>query len=626
MCGFAGYFVEQNEESLGRNLSEAGKLLHHRGPDFSGTFQDTYCGCAHARLSIVDLSAAGNQPFADGRYLLAYNGEIYNHQALRAELLRQDARIQFRGSSDTATLFACLCRFGVPATLERIRGMFAFAFVDRQDKRLFLCRDRFGIKPLLWASVPGGVVWASEAKALGPLTRLEPDPVKALYGLFGVADHSWEQTVFRGVCQVPPGQFLECRLGGQPQFHTYYTLAGQVSAAYHHELRRMSRRDVVDRFTALLKASTQSMLMSDAPMGAFVSGGIDSSLVASLASPLLSNFQLFTADVIGPYSEYKDACQLAQHLRRDLQPAHFQPAQMIQDWASATWHYEMPIVTHTNSIPFASVARVARNCGVKAILSGEGSDELFLGYPWLLTRRYDRLLKLPLDAVRSIYRLVPKLASYVGEGDKLQSFSSQMVRNFEHQLLRERARPAFDFLSRKPGDEQFLTVQMFGDHLSSLLHRNDRMGMSASIEARFPFLDEEVVRFALNLPVKWKIGRTWQFHNYKHPFLQDKAIVRAAASDLLPKQLVQKRKLGFPMLGHKFTTAKPDCFYRGYVAELLGLKAPAIEYMIRTQPKYFVAKLVSLEVFGRIFALHQDLNTVTDHLQRTTQVEVSGHS
>jgi len=551
--------------------------------------------------------------------MLAYNGEIYNHLELRPDLEREG--VHFRGTSDTATLFACLCHFGVEATLQRVKGMFAFAFFDAQEKRICLCRDRYGIKPLLWVCTAEGLLWASEAKALKPLMPLELDPVKTLYGLFGVTDHSSVLTTFKNVQQVPPGHFLEYRLGEEYKLHEYYSLARQVNPGFYQELNRLKEGEIVERFVSLLEASTRRMLMSDAPMGAFVSGGIDSSLVSSLASPQQTDFKLFTADVVGRFSEFQDATLLAGHLGRELRASHFQPEQMITDWASATWHYELPIVTHTNAIPFASVARVARAAGVKAILSGEGSDELFLGYPRLLTKRYDSLIKLPLQTLYALYNLVPKLRNYVAAEESMKTFTGQLVRNFEHQRLREQTRPVFDFLPKAAGDEQYLTLQMFGDHLPSLLHRNDRMGMSASIEARFPFLDEDLVHFGLNLPAKWKIGRTWRFHNYKHPFLQDKAIVRKAARRLLPPRLIQKVKLGFPMLGHKFVRVKSGYFAGGFVSTLLGLSQAAADYMIRTQSPYFVAKLVSVEVFGRLFGMRQKPDEVTEHLRASVALQ-----
>ncbi|PYJ81868.1 MAG: asparagine synthase (glutamine-hydrolyzing), partial [Verrucomicrobia bacterium] len=382
MCGIAGVLLKSGCEVDQLSLLKMAEILRHRGPDYSQTVKRKHFGCVHTRLSIVDLSPAGNQPFVNDRYVLVYNGEIYNHLALREKLRVQPH--EFRGTSDTATLFSSLTHFGVERTLELIRGMFAFAFYDCVEETLYLCRDRFGIKPLVWKGGANGLYWASEAKALGPVTTLEPDPVKALHSLAGIADHSAEYTAFKDVWQVPPGNYLVCKMGHEPVLREYYSLASQVSQAEYNELDRTSTRKVCETFLWLFRRSVKSMLMSDAPMGAFVSGGVDSSLVAAAVGNGFTDFQLFTANVVGRFSEYQDARLLADHIGRELHQSRFEPQQMIEDWAHCTYHYEAPIVTHTNSIPFASVARVARQRGVKAVLTGEGSDELFYGYPHLL--------------------------------------------------------------------------------------------------------------------------------------------------------------------------------------------------------------------------------------------------
>lgn len=598
--------------------------MRHRGPDHQAELVAGPFGAVHTRLSIVDLSPSGNQPFTDGRYTLVYNGEIYNHMELRDRVGRDHPAL--RGTSDTASLFVHLCRFGVAETLRLARGMFAFAFHDALEAKVYLCRDRFGIKPLHWHDSADGLAWASEAKALSPLIRLTPDPVATLYGLVGVADHSATRTSFSKVRQVPPGHFIEYASSSGPVVREYYSLASQVDESYYRELDALGTGGVEDRFIELMSASTKSMLMSDAPMGAFVSGGIDSSILATLARDHHRELRLFTADVVGPHSELEAARLLASHLGRELVVSRFEPQLMIEDWARATWHHELPLVTHTNSLPFARVAATARGAGVKAVLSGEGSDELFLGYPRLLTRRYEWLARLPMTAVKQVYRLVPKLADLVNPPAGNLDSMAQLVRGHEQQRIRSAARPAFDFLPKARADEQYLTVQMFGDHLISLLHRNDRMGMSASIEARFPFLDEAVVRFGLNLPVRHKIGRSWRWHNYKHPFLQDKAIVRRASRRLLPSELALRPKVGFPMMGQKHIKVGAGFFADGFVSDLLCMSREATEFMVTAQSSYFIAKLASVEVFGRLYGMGQSHEEVTSHLQKWASMQIQGRS
>jgi asparagine synthase (glutamine-hydrolysing) len=622
MCGIAGFLVTRGADALVPHLQSMVRLLHHRGPDSCGTHVAGGFACVHTRLSIVDLSAAGRQPFVDDRYVLAYNGEIYNHLELREAI--KDTHPAPRGSSDTATLFALLRALGVEETLRRIRGMFAFSWYDTLEKRVWLCRDRFGIKPLVWCTTHDGMFWSSEAKALSPLMRLDVDPVQALFGLIGSADRSLQRTAFRDVRQLPPGHYVTYRLGEDWQLREYFNTRDLVDRSYYAELDRMPRTTVVRHFRGLLEESTRGMLMGDVPMGAFVSGGIDSGLIATLASKHQEDFSLFTADVVGPDSELTGATALAGELRRELHVSRFEPDQMLADWASATWFYELPITTHTNAIPFAGVARVARVADVKAILSGEGSDELFLGYPPLLMRRLNAAVRLPLAFVDALYGLVPKLKKQLLAGDSRELFLGRLARGFEQQLLRESNRSVFDFLPKAAGDEQYLTMEMFGQHLLTLLHRNDRMGMSASVEARFPFLDERVASFGFNLPARHKIRRTWRFANYKHPFLEDKSIVRAVARQVLPDSRARTPKLGFPMQGHTHVSVQPGFFRGGYVDDLVGLGHTREDYMLRKQPPYFIAKLASVEVFGRLFAMGHSVTEVTDHLRRHVKMREVG--
>lgn len=620
MCGIGGVLLLPGQLAEEAPLRAMTSILQHRGPDANGVCLYRHFGCAHTRLSIVDLSSAGNQPFENDRYVLAYNGEIYNHIALRQEL--QQKGLQFQGSSDTATLFALLQVWGVEQTLRKCRGMFAFSFYDKADDVLYLCRDRFGIKPLVWKINGAGVFWASEAKALRCVTPLVPDPVRTLHSVASIGDHSAEYTVFKDVSQVPPGNYIVFKPGLAPIVKEYYSLPGQVSETVYRDLEKRSDVELTEMFLGHLKRSVGGMLMSDAPVGVFASGGIDSSAVAVLASPLLSDLKLFSADVIGPYSEIEDARQLANFIGRNLNIAPFEPNRMISDWARCTYHYEVPIVTHTNALPMAAVAALARAKNVKCVLTGEGSDELFYGYPRLLIARFKPLASFPLKLLQSAYALFPHLKRLAfGDNDSINDFIGLLAQGFERQRYRATAIAAYDFLPPKQRAEHYLTIQMFREHLLSLLHRNDRMGMIASIEARFPFLDEDLVRFGLNLPVKSKLKRTHRFHNWKHPFLEDKGIVREGVAGLLPKRLAKKPKLGFPMYGHKFVSVSPGFFRDGYVAELLGIHASTEDYLIKNQPSYFVAKLASVEVFGRLYALGHSNEQVTEHLARWVKIK-----
>ncbi|RMD96274.1 MAG: asparagine synthase (glutamine-hydrolyzing), partial [Bacteroidetes bacterium] len=547
MCGIAGFFNPGNKQIPEHFLDKFATLQQHRGPDYTGTFYNNYLGFAHNRLSILDLSPAANQPFQENGYALVYNGEIYNFVDLRKEL--EDDGVEFRSTGDTEVLFRCLIHFGVKQTVARIRGMFAFAFWNERENALYLVRDRVGIKPLFYAILDGTLFFASEMKALTHTLPFTLDETRVLYATLGILEKSLELTAFKELYHVPPGCIL--RFGAQGISKTrYFSLAGLIDKDAYARRSQMGFAGALDEFKSLFDASVKKMLVSDAPMGAYVSGGIDSSLIAASACQFTqSDFKLFTANVLGKYSEFDDAKLLSKTLDRELLDYPFEPEFFIRDLTKVTWHYESPVVVHANAVPFSNVSGLARKSRVKAVLTGEGSDEMFLGYPRLLTRRYDGLIKLPFTILNKLYGLVPPLKSYMkgGGAGGIDVLFEKLTHNFTRDLLRDEGMKRLEFLPEEKRKEHYLTIQMLNEGIVSLLWRNDRMGMIHSIEARFPFLDEDLLEFAVNLPSEYKIGRIPKFYNYKHPFLIDKKIVRKAAEGILPEKLIYKKKNGFPL-------------------------------------------------------------------------------
>lgn len=621
MCGIAGILGPEGSDVDRGALGRMGEALAHRGPDNLGYFVARNLGFAHTRLSIVDLSPAGNQPFCNERYALAFNGEIYNQAELRRTLEREG--ITARGTSDTAALFEYCVRFGIEQTLRDVRGMFAFAFCDLATGEVDLCRDRYGIKPLLWKHEGGTTYWASEVKAID---RVSDSPVNVTRTLFAAAagvENSVYLTPFRGVFNVRPGCSLNCKPGLEPVERSYYDITADVDAELYRELDRAPAAEVVARMDGVLKRGVKSLLMSDAPMGCFVSGGIDSSLIATLALEEEKPLSLFTANILGKYSEFGEAKFLSERLGQPLYDAPFSPDMLLEGWAKATWHAEIPIVAHVNSIPFSYVSRLARTHGVKAVLTGEGSDELFLGYPKLLARRWRPWAAMPVTLLQRAYGAVPKLRDYLfpRSGQSIETFLWKFVRQFEREWIDDGAQAAYPFLEPNDAEEHYLTIQMFRSSLHSLLHRNDRMGMLASIESRFPFLDEEVVRFAVNLPVRYKIGRSWRFGNVKHPFAVDKWIVREVARRRLPQRLTDRAKLGFPLYGHQHLRVQPGFFRRGFLDEAIGLSDGVESHLLSRCNRYYVGKLVSIEVFGRMFGMRESEECVTEHLRNFVSVD-----
>lgn len=615
MCGIAGMYRQGGGQASIDTVKQMGLAMKHRGPDNFGFELKGSVAMAHNRLSFLDLSVAANQPFSNERYSLVYNGEIYNFQRLRERLIKEYG-IQFVTTSDTEVLFYSLIHDGIDECLRHLRGMFAFAFYDKDEGVLWLARDRMGIKPLYYYQGQGCLYWASEIKALAKTLGLKPDPIRTLFSANNMAEKSTKYTLFKGLLSLKPGSYLRVDSAGQPNEVVYYDVVDEFDQGYYDDLNNQTSEKIVTTFDQLFSDSVQKMLISDAPVGAFVSGGIDSSMISAVASKFDSDIKLFTANVVGKFSEFADVEALSRHIGKKIFAYKFEPKMMLRDWAEATYYYDCPIVIHVNSIPFSNVARLARDSNVKAVLTGEGADELFLGYPRLLTQRYNAIATFPVKAVESLYKLYPSLHRYLfpSNGSSPISFINKLVQGFELQRLQDRASEKLGELNDRNRGEQYMTINMIREHLVTLLHRNDRMGMMSSIEARFPFLDEEIVKFAVNLPSKFKIGRTHRFNNFKHPFLIDKWIVRKTAEKYLPKQIVRKKKNGFPMYGHKYLRVKDNFFRNGWIAESLGLSNGVQEFLLKTQDPYFVAKLASVEVFGRIFGLDHSNEMVSKHI------------
>ena len=624
MCGIAGILLPHGRSVDDTMLARMGQTQQHRGPDHFGVFCRENLGLAHNRLSILDLSPAGHQPVVSDRYALAFNGEIYNHQHIRKQLEERDVVVD--SSSDTATLFAALCTWGVPKTLAELRGMFAFSFCDLATQKVYLCRDRLGIKPLVWTFLHGGLFWASEVKAIAAAVSVEPDPIKTLYATLSVADDSGYRTAFHRVRSVPPGCYLECDAGAPPVEHEYYCLADEVDEVYYRELNQLPREELIRQFRHLFDQSVKRMLMSDVRVGIFVSGGIDSAVIAESATRQDDTADLFTANVTGQFSELADAQALSKQLGRKVHEAQFTPEMLLSEWARATWHYEFPIVRHVNALPLAVVAQLAHERGIKPVLTGEGSDELFMGYPPILTERFRGLALWPVEALKRIYGLAPRVQKYLfpEPSQSREAFLSLAVQDFEAARFRERGEDSYSFLPAKQAAEHFQCLAMVQNGLVSLLHRNDRMGMLASIESRFPFLDEDLLHFAANLPVRFKIRPVPRWHNTMHPFLEDKWVVRRMAEQRLSKSLVRKKKIGFPLYGHKHVRVKPGFFLNGYLESAIGLSRNGEDFMLRHSNTYYVAKLASVEVFGRLFSLKQSVEQVSEHLKQFGYLEIPG--
>ena len=610
MCGISGFFQLNKEQVASHVLEDMLVTQTHRGPDSNGTYYNNHVGFAHNRLSLLDLTDNGKQPFFDDDFVLIYNGEIYNFLELKKEL----PNTPYKSNSDTEVLFNSLKFFGIEKTLEKIQGMFAFAWYDIKQDKLYLVRDRIGIKPLFYGVDSNKCLWfSSEVKAIQKVANFEPDKIQMLFSpIGGIGEKSRHKTLWTDLFTLTPGHFIVVEKGNVSK-KAYFNAADYINENEYSRLNNLSLKDVTDEFESVFDDAVKRLLISDAPMGAFVSGGIDSSLIATFASKHQSDLKLFTANVVGKYSEYNDAKRLANVLGKDLYKYDFEKDMAIRDLASVTWHYESPLVVHFNALPFANVSAITKEQNVKAVLTGEGADELFLGYPRLLTRRYNKLIRSPYTFLNKLYHTIPTLKRYMNSSEGSTGVTDTYelaVQGFSRQMLREERIGAYSFLNKKEQLEHYLSYQMLNESIISLLWRNDRMGMMHSIESRFPFLDEKVIAFALNLPLKFKIGKTSRFHNYKHPFMIDKHIVRNLGKRSLPASLYNKKKNGFPLFALRNMTVKSQMLHDGVFADLLKMNNKQIDYMVSHSSKYHVALIAAFEVWAKLFVENRSIEDV----------------
>jgi len=564
MCGICGIAIP---DKLDRDVDSTLLIrmrdsLTHRGPDDAGVFMDTSVGLGHRRLSIVDV-AGGHQPMSneDGRVWLVYNGEVYNHRDLRPDLEARGHRYQT--ASDTETIIHLYEEHG-PSAVEQLRGMFAFAIWDAPRRRLVLARDRLGIKPLYYTlSADGVICFASEIKAL-----LEARQVGAELNYDALADYaanrytSGEETLFRGVKRLLPGHTLVWS-NGRVEIERYWDVSFEKPEA------QLSEKQYIDEFTELFQESVRLRLMSDVPLGMFLSGGIDSSAIVSAMSGMVS-------DPIKTFSvafEEREANELeyARMVSRAFGTDHHEivvsPEQFFGVLPAMVYQEDEPIA-HPSSIPLYFVSKLASE-HVKVVLTGEGSDELLAGYDKYRKTVYNLALgrayhnTMPASVRRAIERAILKLngASRVRQKlsrtflclepriediyfDNFSAFSRSMQRRLFTRDTREQMLETDPYaapLALLAGaDSSSLLDQLLAADLKTYLHellmKQDQMSMAASIESRVPFLDHKLVEFAAALPETMKLRG-----------LTTKYILRKAMKHRLPKEILTRRKMGFPV-------------------------------------------------------------------------------
>jgi asparagine synthase (glutamine-hydrolysing) len=619
MCGLVGIWRHDGRKADRSAIALMLEPIGHRGPDGIGIWQDGQVAFGHRRLAILDLTESSSQPIltADSTGVLIYNGEIYNYRQLREEL--ETEGIRFRSSGDTEVVLQALHHWGPERSVIRFNGMFAFAYFDRRSRTLWLARDKVGIKPLLIANTGTELLFASEAKALLAHPRLKPRVDRhAIAKLILASGSASYRMPFEGIDEIRPGSWYkisEHEIEQHQYFHalTAVDLDRLVSASAKNPV------NFVGEFREHLSQSVCLHLASDVPLAAMCSGGVDSSLIAAYTKEKMPDLRGYVADVTWPGGEGDQAERVGKHLGIPIRRVVVDRALFLNLWPHTVWHSDGP-PTHPSDTALLAVAQTCRADGVKVLLTGEGSDELFGGYRWQQTTYDDwrrlsswRRYFLPEGASRKALAWAP-FATMIARADPKLRRRLTIALDAEVELL---PRQFWDLLApiKSQADRAFIAHNLCSlyHHLSWILHRHDRIGMAASIEMRVPFLENGMFDFAFHLPRGAKLHRG-----------VGKWVVKKAAAEILPADIVYAVKKGFPM-PKEFSLGTQHLLVGGVLQELLKWPANVTQEIATWLGKdgSLRFRVVGLELWARIFfrgerpvVLGEQLNALADATAR----------
>ncbi len=629
MCGICGkinFTTEKVDESLIRKMAST---LAHRGPDDDGVYTKGHVGLGHRRLSIIDLSPAGHQPMTneDGTVWIVFNGEIYNFPALKAELEKKGHT--FRSHSDTEVILHLYEEEG-PECVKKLRGMFAFAIWSEKDKTLFLARDRVGKKPLFYGFDSHRLIFASEIKAIlqDPGFTVKPDLI-AIHHYLTYQSVPAPYSAFEGIRKLPPAHYLVCR-NGKIEIKRYWKLTylPKFDVASPAAVRALEE-ELVHR----LQEAVRLRLISDVPLGAFLSGGMDSSVVVALMSQVMK--QPVRTFSIGFHEKDYDELHFARLIADRFETNHteFQVRpNAVEILPKLIWHYNEPFAD-PSAIPSYYVSKLARD-HVTVVLNGDGGDESFAGYERYianeLAMRFERIpALLRKKALPIIARMLPTSRNPQSFFWRLKRFAqvlalspelrnAQWVTHFNNEA--KGSLYSDEFMKRTQGHDSygiildryaeaeatdFVDRTLYADvtlYLSeTLLVKMDIASMANSLEARSPFLDHEIMEFAARVPARLKLHRG-----------KTKIILKNAFKDVLPEQVVTRKKMGFGVpLDHWFrnelkemaydTLLSRRCVERGYFRSSFVQKILDEHASGAWNWQYHIYNLLMLELWHQTF-------------------------
>ncbi len=562
MCGIAGFL--NRPKNWRAEIEKMNARMLHRGPDGGGIWanEEKTVVLGHRRLSIMDLSEAGAQPMEsrDGRFVISYNGEIYNFVSIREALKKEG--LAFKSSCDTEVLLEALSHWGVEKTLEAVKGMFAFALYDKKERRLILARDRIGEKPLYYGFIGNGAqgdggncfAFASELSCIAGLSGFA-NPVNTeilnIYFVHGYIPAPY--TIYRDIFKLEPGKWLELSFPfTSPRLHTYWDIR-EIAARGQENLFEGTEEEAAEELERLLKEALKGQLAADVPVGAFLSAGIDSSTIVSLMQEVsASRVRTFTIGMEDrQYNEAPIAAEIAQVLGTEHTEMMISEKDMEEVIPKLAHIYSEPFAD-SSQIPTYLVSRLTRQ-HVTVSLSGDGGDELFCGYgtypsveriwnkmgriPWSVRKAASALLLANPFGKSKVYRTKSML---LGAKDPAQLYE---LDNREEPLALtlslDRTEAPYAYNTYQYGrikelNHNIMLMDMLMYHPDDILVKVDRCGMAVSLESRIPFLDKDVVEFAWSLPIE-----------YKYKDGMTKRILRDILYRYVPKELMDLPKRGF---------------------------------------------------------------------------------
>lgn len=603
MCGIAGVLHRNGRPASPVVLRRMSDAIAHRGPDDQGIYIDGCLGFGHRRLSIIDLSAAAAQPMlsADGRFVLTYNGELYNYLDLRRELESDGHR--FRSHGDTEVVIEAIAKWGT-AAIERFNGMFAFGVWDREQRCLTLARDRFGVKPLYYADLGSSVLFGSEVKAIlaNPDCKAALDP-KGLQEYFAFQNFFTDRTLFDSVRLLPAGSTLNLR----PEQSEDPTPRQYWDFRFHEENGGLSEDDYAEELKRLFEQAVTRQLVSDVPVATYLSGGMDSGSITSIAARQLPYIRSFTVgfdvrSASGLELSF-DERETAEYMSYLFKTEHYEMVLKAGDMerclSDLVWHLEEPRVGQ--SYPNFYAAKLASRFG-KVVLAGTGGDEILGGYPW---RYYRAKKRQSFDAFLDGYHAYwQRLLSDHESAQVLGSLHQTCGRVSTREIMGSVLQNHMTSLNRP---EDFINHSLYLESktfLQGLLVVEDKLAMAHGLETRVPFLDNDLVEFATRIPVRYKVKKLTESQRidenvpakrHRTRFLrtkEGKLIMRKAMAAFLPDDITKRTKQGF---------SAPDAsWFRGesldYVRDtLITSSSPIYDYL----DKSATIRLINEHLEGR---------------------------